>query len=358
MTEQPSDHTSGASGVLQRLRRAPQSLRQEEWFVAAFVAFAVALCVAAGTGFRVMEPTYGYVSLLFAFVFAPFLISRSAYFIPDQWLSSFRPLRTLHRLRSLESRALLRHDLHALRGFVLVLTSLTVYTNLKIRIPFLNDRRSDDIFVMMDQMWGADRLVAWMTTILIDNPALTTVLATAFRFFYIPIVVLVVILYLRRRQWEIRLFAGSLSVMILLAICFALLSPSLGPALSEPEGFGWLDGRWMHELQQNLLDYLRACIRLHDQGAILPAAPLAGIAGFPSTKVAALATCAIVAGRIHSWLAIFFALLTLLMLIATVVFGFHYGVGAVAGLLLGVIVPIAFVRFLEPDRVEDDASSP
>lgn len=152
-------------------------------------------------------------------------------------------------------------------------------------------------------------------------PAASELLHFAYASYYGIVLVPPALLYLRAKREE---YAQTLlSLSLVYAACFItfLLFPVDGP-------------RFLHGPAAAPPGPIRTAVL-----SLLDTASARGTA-FPSSHVAAAIVSSVCALRFQPWIGRLAAVLTALLIVGTVYGGFHYGVDALAGLLVGALISI------------------
>lgn len=328
------------------------------------LAIGVGVCLWSGTGFDLFGASWHTAVLLFPLLYPLFLGTRLLFLIPDGWAPRFRFTQQLSDFREAGEDEILRLDAAAIRGFVLVVASVTVYSNLKIRIPVIHDEMRDDTLRLVDEMVFAEPLVLWLQQVTSESQLLITLWATVYTaaFFFVGMFIFVV--YVRRNRFGIRWLSISAAILPLVVIFMSVLVPSVGPVFMEPGRFQWLEGTDLYDHQVVLANVLHDTAGGKTHVESLRAHPILGVAAFPSLRVGLLVVFSVVAARTSPrWCGILTAV-TAATAVAMMVVGFNYAIDVVAGAAVGAVVAEGTYRVMkwdderreEPTKLTQEAS--
>jgi hypothetical protein len=342
VTAAPAEGRAVPAAAAPWWRRLPP--RREERLLALVLAVAVLLCLATGTGFTPGRIFFGYLRFFGPYVALLYAVTRAAALARERWRPQGRAGRRL--LGWLGGPAegggwLLATDAEFLRGIALLLVSLTVYTSVKVRIPFINAAVGDPFFLALDRLFLPDGLLPWIEGAVAARPGLAGFLSWVYLHDYKWMVVLLLLLHVRGDRPRLRWLFGSVCLLYLLGILATAAYPSYGPFFFDRERFAWLAETAMGGAQRNLGLALALSQQRAAAGEPILAQAFLGIAAFPSLHVAHMALLAVIGWRPWRAFALFVAAVGALTTVATVAFGWHYLVDAVGGAALAVAVPLA-----------------
>jgi hypothetical protein len=237
-------------------------------------------------------------------------------------------------------------DLEFLRLALLLFANLTVYSNIKLHIPFINGTHGDEVFQQIDFALFGESFIRSIEEWFASNPGVAEYFADIYMHDYIWMVVLAFILYLRRDVFALRWTVISVCFVYIIGILMTVAYPSYGPCFIEPERFQWLDGSIVGRVQGSLAFTFRRNMEVVNNSGAFEARAFLGIAAFPSLHVAHMVIMGVVALRTIPIYALWMLWVTIATFIATIGFGWHYAVDGVGGILLAVVVTEGVYRLL------------
>lgn len=330
---------------------APRGLlalvRREEVLLLWLLLLGIALCFSSGTGFTPGPVLAGYFAFFTPYLIYCFALTRVVALARERWQMTGGAGGLGQRLSAWlgGSSDMLAADLELMRGVVLLLVSLTVYTNIKVRIPFINRAVGDDAFLVLDRLLLPDGLIPWIERTTAASARLADLLTHVYFHDYLWMVVLVALLWVRGDRARLRWTFVSVCFVYVLGILTTAAYPSYGPFFFERERFAWLAETPVGMAQRGLAGSLVASTRTVAEGGALVAQPFSGVAAFPSLHVAHMVILMVIAWRPWRLFALFVGVIALLTTIATVAFGWHYLVDAVGGAVLAAAVTLALEPF-------------
>ena len=252
------------------------------------------------------------------------------------------PKRVLHAFfgHNRDGTELARTYFELMRGILVFCLALSIYTNLKIRIPLVNPWMGDTWFVRWDQMlFGSlpHMLEAWWR----DHPAVASSLGNVYLGGYRGVVILGLFFVMRFEARHLRVLFMATAVTYLVCIFVTLACPSVGPCFMDAGRFAWLGNSEIGEHQQALLEYQTLVIERARSGMSFVPRPFAGIAAFPSLHVGNLVVVLFLALRYCRVAVPFVAYFLLGTVLAATAFGWHYCVDYLAGGLIAVVMVLA-----------------
>jgi hypothetical protein len=310
-------------------RRGPLArLLPEERLLLAVIAVAVSACLATGTGFTVQRVLDGYdnlfaLNLVFILVASRVVLSRRA----------SRPSSGYYQLIDLGA------EISILRAMGFVLAYITVYTNLKARIPIFNGATHDAELRAFEQaiFLGADP-VDWART-LRHHWDFAAFLDRVYHHDYLFMTLSTAMLFINNGPRHVRHLVTAMGFMYLIGVTTTIAWPTLGPCFVNREAYTWMDVRDLESWasQEFLQKYYEVSVDRAADPAPISARAFSGIAAFPSLHVAHCLLLTRFAWTYHRRLVWVFAPVTALTTLATLVFGWHYLLdGLVAPLLVAV----------------------
>ncbi|MCU1246467.1 MAG: hydrolase, PAP2-like superfamily [Acidobacteria bacterium] len=229
-------------------------------------------------------------------------------------------------------------------GFVVIHT----YGWIKLTVPIYHPRLFDQ------QLWELDRtlMLGLSPNIfflnLFSQPAVLRVIDGAYARIFLLSLVIAFVFFLSHPSRRIRIaFITGNAVMWISGAWLYLLLPSLGPAFVFPDV--WLAyARALpvtHHLQVALMENYRNVIRLRD-GANVPVRIIFGVAAFPSMHVAFQTYVLLWMRRVWRWGQLVFGIFLLLIILGSLITGWHYLIDGLAGMVLAALCYAAAVRAL------------
>ncbi|MFZ5475572.1 MAG: phosphatase PAP2 family protein [Myxococcota bacterium] len=314
------------------LRRAPLAwlLPEERWVLATAVVVA-ALCVSTGTGFTVERVLDGYAELFGANVLIILIASRAML-----WWRERRP-----RADAYYNRISLGHELQLLRTTAFLFAYITLYSNIKMRIPAFNPEIHDAALRAFETrlLLGVD--LVEVARGLRDWPITAQTLDRVYHHDYIFMTLSALLLWMNAGPRHFRHLFTSMGVLYLMGVAITALWPTVGPCFTDREAY-----RWMHyygieswRTQETLLKYLLISRDAAEAAQPITARAFVGVAALPSLHVGHCFLLCVFAWHYHRKLLWVYVPVLALTWVATLVFGWHYlmdGVVAIPLVLLAV----------------------
>lgn len=253
----------------------------------------------------------------------------------------------------------LHNDVLLVRLFLTLLAVLAIYTNVKVRLPFLGGfEGTDAIFQRWDDtLFGtgfAGHFERWAR----NDADVMAFLSRTYVHDYVWFVLLLVLLYLRRDTFSLRWLVVSVGTVYLVSILISALVPALGPCFVDPPRFAWVRDDLVGEAQHFLAFSFNEAQRAVAAGQPIETRTFAGIAAFPSLHVGHMIVVACVASRTCPIYALHVLWTTSWTFIATLAFGWHYAVDAIAGIALSACITFAIRRaMVQFESTARDASA-
>jgi hypothetical protein len=217
------------------------------------------------------------------------------------------------------------------RAFAMLKLMLVVYSALKQSIPRMNPVLYDEQLLEAELLlhlgwnpmtWLAETFQGTAFVWFMDRLYVTWYLVKA------P--VLAVFILTRDRALHARFFSAYFLVWILGGLS-AVLLPSLGPVYLHPEWFAELEMPIARLLQGELWSHYEQLLAAPEQYQVMI---YQGIAAFPSVHVAAVALFTIFLHRVHPALGWMMGGYAALILVGSVLLGWHYAIDGWFGILL------------------------
>lgn len=319
------------------LRGAALRVRREEWVLFGLIGFCALVVLSSRTGFDPVAPFTGYWNFFARRILLLFVATRIVFYLADRWEPTGRwPTRVRDFLFAPPARRSPTEtvDLELVRGTLLLFLSLAIYSNVKARVPYINPTVGDPFFAELDRtLLGAGFIQAiedWFR----GDADVADFFTGIYMHGYLWMMVLVFLLYIRRDQFAMRWTIMSVCFTYLLGILLTVAHPSYGPFAIEPERWRWLQGSDIGATQNWLIALREHNGMMLAAGYRVEAVAFAGIAAFPSLHVGHMFVMLVVALRTFRPYALWMLGVAALTFIATIGFGWHYGVDAIGGALL------------------------
>ena len=204
-----------ASSDLERDRLAPWLIRREDVAVALVLAIGFVLRLSTGTGFEWSRVFWGYLGFFAQTALYLFVALRLTNLVRARWRPSGRLGRRL--VGALGGPAgpedFFRSDVEFLRFLGALLLTLTIYTNVEVRVPFINETVGDDFFQALDNLLLGERLVPWIERTVAASPWLAQALTRICFFGYVWMVLLILWFWIRSDAPRMRWLFASFCLM-------------------------------------------------------------------------------------------------------------------------------------------------
>ena len=332
-------------------------LHPEEKYVIALSLVGILVCHFFGKGFSFFV-AYEYLMIFARHVGLYFMFSRVILFLGENWRPTGSVGIYLRRFlfgHSEPSHSLYEADVAFLRGFFLMFGALSVYSNIKIRIPFINAYTGDEFFKQLDSWIFGDYLWPWLTQVVRSDPEWTNFFQSLYSHDYMYMVILVLLLHMRRDLFAMRWCFASVGVLYISTIFITLLYPSLGPCFYEWSDWQWLadlDPPQIHQTQWSLAQTLISLVGMADVQPRIEAHAFYGIAAFPSLHCGHMVLLVVIAWFRYRIYTVVAATMAFLTFIATMAFGWHWAVDGVAGAAIAVVVPLFVLKIMQGEDGE------
>jgi len=207
------------------------------------------------------------------------------------------------------------------------------YREMGLLIPAVRHGDLDAALARLDFTWWGVHPTVWLERL--QTPVLTEIMQIIYTLF-LPMILLVAVLWWRRRRWgEFRYYAFLLSLGFLVSYVGYLLVPVRGPRfLLNPLQSRALDGVWSFPVLRHLVDVLEA----------------AHYDCFPSGHVQMTLLACWSSRRLSGRLYCIFRLYTLLTVISTVYLRYHYTVDLATGVALAVALIVLAPRIYSYEK--------
>ena len=323
-----------------------KQIRPEEWLIFTLWLLICILCLSSGTGFNPSYPFERYLKFFATYIVGIFFISRILLY----WAQSWDPKHSwLQKIKTFffgkSDTAILQNDLELVRGSLLLFASLSMYSNLKQRIPAINPTIGDPFFQRLDGLLFGKEFAPWLENLVQNNRALSDFLMGTYMHDYFWMVLLLFLVYLRKDHRAIRWIFGSVALTYLCALLITTAYPSYGLFFLEPDRFEWVDGA-IKKSQNALIKTYSINMKKMAAGKLIRARPFHGIAAFPSLHIGHMVIMLIIAVRLLPVYAIWMLGVCLVTFVATVAFGWHYSVDAIGGIIVAGICTVGLHRLI------------
>ena len=211
--------------------------------------------------------------------------------------------------------ARLTHDLRLVHA---VAAMFVVFIELKNIVPRLNPRLYDDWFYRTETLAFGGKLLG-ARLLEFSGAAPLELLSQSYSSFYPYTAILVFFFILQRNSATAQIFCTSFVFTWMFGLLLVIALPTWGPCFYKPELFSTLPPGEMSRVQQELWSNKQFLDSnpLSPQGVFL-------ISGFPSLHVAVLFLGTLMLSRINRILFYVSALFSLLTVLSTMYFGWHY----------------------------------
>lgn len=236
-------------------------------------------------------------------------------------------------------------DITLLRSTAFLFAYLTVYSNIKARIPILNPEFHDEALRRFETTLSGVDLVERAST-LRSSPALMGFLDDVYHHDYI-FMTLSVFLLMDRELLGLRRLVTAMGLLYLLGVLITVAWPTLGPCFADRGAFTWISEQGLQSWsnQEWLLKTYRATLEAEANGLPVSGRAFVGIAALPSLHVGHCMLLCRAAWTHHRRLLLLYIPVTLLTWLATLVFGWHYLSDGLAS------IPLVFLSWWLAGRV-------
>lgn len=303
-----------------------QGMYREEKTLLWVILIGAAACLATGTGFST-DPVSGYEGLFLTNMGGVIILSRLI-FLWRRWRPS--PSAWFQGV-SFEA------EVGLVRATVFLIAYLSLYSNIKARIPAFNPYIWDDqLYAFENAILGFD-LVAKARE-LQAYPEVVELLDDTYHHGYVFMAWLMMVLFLNHGPRHVRHLVTSMGVLYLSGVTMTAIWPTRGPCFEQRDQYTWLkDMKTSSWGSQQFL--LKAFDRTEEavlSGQWLDAKAFTGIAALPSLHVGHCVLLIIFAALYSPKMNLVLVPITLITWTATLAFGWHY-------LLDGVVaIPLVF----------------
>lgn len=309
-------------------------IRRDEGLVLAVVALSVVACLLTGTGFTALSIVHAYAQFLALQYMLIFIISRYAFRFRSQRAGS-----VLGRVGNYADLEALRDtDYELARGGLVLLCALTAYTNLKVRVPVLNNSMHDASLAAFDRLFSSDNFVGFAASVR-ALPALDQLLQRVYLQDYLFVAFAALLLHLRGGARGVRWFFAASALVYLFGIWLTVAWPTFGPCFVDAKNWSWLQSHPIGRFQGTLARDMMRTLQTVSAGAPLEARAFSGVAAFPSLHVGHMAVVAFICARTPGlrWYTLVVAVGIALTGMATVAFGWHYLADTFGGILVAAL---------------------
>ena len=224
-----------------------------------------------------------------------------------------------------------------LRGIIIFSLALSVYTNLKVRIPLIHATVGDALFAQLDAaLFGS--LPQWLESWTRQHETVANWLGDVYLGGYKGIVVLAIFMVIRFEPRQLRVLFLAMALTYLASILVTILYPSLGPCFVDVDRFHWLAGSEIGDHQRMLFELRAGVLENARRGVEFSPEPFAGIAAFPSLHVGNLFVVLLLSVRYCRIAFPFIAYYLLGTCLSATAFGWHYVVDYLGGALIAIAV--------------------
>lgn len=301
---------------LSLLLRPWRWLWPEERALLAVAAIAAVLCWSTGTGFTVSRVVEGYEPMFGTNLFVILIGAR----VVQMW-RKYRPSpNAWYNGLNLDA------DVSLMRLTVFLFGYITVYTNIKSRIPVFNGATHDAALRSTERalLGGFDMVEA--TRGLSSIPALTSFLDRIYHHDYIFMTLMALFLHVQAGTRHLRHLFVGMAVLYLFGVTITAFWPTLGPCFVERDAYTWMkeQGLQAWNSQEFLLKYYDISLKAAADPNPMNAKAFTGIAALPSLHVGHCMLLCRYAWHYERRALALLVPITLLTWLATLVFGWHY----------------------------------
>ncbi|HFE46170.1 MAG TPA: hypothetical protein ENJ18_11865 [Nannocystis exedens] len=335
------------------IRRLILGIRPEEWLLLVLWTFSAGLCLRAGLGFDFRVVFVRYLKYFASFGLLLVLSSRLLFAFAESWHPRTALLKWVQRTVFGDRRnwvSMSAIDLEFGRGLLLLFINLSVYSNIKVRIPALNPEIGDALFLAWDSAIIGNTFAPWLEQYTQNHEAFKSFLADTYNHGYVWMIVLLGVGYLRRDTAALRWIFGATCLTYMTAILVTVGYPSMGPFFMEPERFSWVNESRVGGAQRFLRKVYAENLPSLQAGLPVKGRPFAGIAAFPSLHVGHMVVMGYISIRLVPLYALVMLVVTAVTFLATIAFGWHYAVDAIAGATIALLCSELVYRFAKRDR--------
>ncbi len=318
----------------------------EDVLLLALWALCLALCLGSGYGFDFGSVFGAYLRFFGAFLTTIFVMTRIVYGMRTFWRPRHAATKWALKFMGgpMRSGQVIKNDLVLGAGILLLVTSLTFYSNIKSRIPVINGKVYDDDLIWLDSVLFGDGFAPFFENLASQSEWWRSLFEGVYFHGYVWMVILTGIFLCRDQRQHLMWLVKSVCLTYIVAVLWTTAYPTYGPFFfdmgSNGTRFEWMQGTTKSGGAQVFL--MRAWYNLRVagiEGTGFQAQPFTGIAALPSLHIGHMIILSVVARRTLPLYAGFILVLASLTFAATIAFGWHYGVDAIAGLMLGVAIP-------------------
>lgn len=295
----------------------------------------IAVFEAMGLGFDIHKVLAGY-DTMFGSNLVVILLGSRAWMLWRRWRG----------VQSWRNPVSLDNDLALFRVTAFLFAYITLYSNIKARIPALNFKVHDRALRAFEVgLLGFDP-VEWVGGLKV-YPSLVEFFDGVYHHGYIPMTLCALILYVNHGNRHLRHLFVSMGLLYLAGVLVTALWPTLGPCFSNRDAYLWMQAGKV-ESWDNQAWLLRSYAKVQAgvvDGTPIEAGAFMGIAALPSLHVG---HCMLLC--LFSWHYLRPALylmvpVTLATWIATLLFGWHFLADGVAS------IPLVFGAFWLSQRI-------
>jgi hypothetical protein len=316
--------------------RLKEVCRLEEFVLLGFLILGVLVAKSAGAGLNFSRGLNTYSMFLIKFAGYTFAIIKPLMLASERWgVGKQSRLIPLPARGEHSTHKMLRTEVELVRGGILLTATLTVYTNIKVRLPILASRLYDGAFLTADRWLLGEHMHRHLVEMVASSRLMTGILDLAYTQIHLPFVLLVACLWVYERAELLRVLLLAYSFNYILGILISVQLPSYGLFYFTPEHYAFLDHLTSGRYQWSLIRDFEQNRRLFESVGIVRTKPFSGITAFPSLHVAHMTLVTGVGWKFSRWLGAAFVVFSVVGTVATVALGWHYVVDGLAGCALG-----------------------
>jgi hypothetical protein len=317
------------------------------------VAAAVFLvCSSTGTGFTVQKVVEGYQPMFGGNLMVILVGAR----IVQMW-RKYRP-----SSKAWYNGLDLDADVSLLRLTVFLFSYITLYTNIKSRIPILNAAVHDEELHNFERWMLGGFDVVEQARSLSSSPALMQFLDRIYHHDYIFMTLMALFLHVQAGTRHLRHLFLGMAVLYLMGVTITAFWPTLGPCFVERDAYLWMreQGLQAWGSQEMLLKYYNLSVEAATDDRAMSAKAFTGIAAMPSLHVGHCMLLCRYAYHYEKRALFLLAPITLLTWLSTLVFGWHYltdGLVSIPLVFLSWYISKTLIFGNEPVGIRDPAPS-
>ncbi len=288
----------------------------EEIALLAVAAVAALACWSTGTGFSINRVVLGYEPMFGANFILILVAARTV----QVWRRNHPSASAWHNGLDLQS------DVTLMRVTVFLFAYITVYTNIKTRIPVFNPAVHDYALHQFERTLLGGFDVVEAARGLRESPSVAHALDRMYRHDYIFMTLMALYLHLQSGPRHVRHLFTSMAVLYLAGITVSAVWPTWGPCFFVRDQYTWMKSMGIDcwGAQEGLLKSWQESVAAGAAHRELGTKSFTGIAAFPSLHVGHCMLLCGFAWHYERRMLLLMVPITLLTWLATLTFGWHY----------------------------------